>query len=104
DSLKALDLERPIREADIRNPIWHAGIVPQAAVNNRSKVPANRDHLVGMPGEQLEKFKDDQYRATSGPPPSLKLRPTRTMLPSNFCLAVMAIPSPAASALAGATA
>jgi hypothetical protein len=32
DSLKALDLKRPIREADIRSAHWYVANMPEAAI------------------------------------------------------------------------
>src|SRR5258708_34032244 len=47
DSLKALDPEWPIREADISELCRHVRLVPQAAVSKRGKTVALFDHLVG---------------------------------------------------------
>jgi hypothetical protein len=55
DSLKALDPERPIREADIVD----VSQVPKPAVSNRSKAPLF-DHLVGA----RERCRRDQSRRT----------------------------------------
>ena len=47
DSLKALDPEWPIREADKQQKYRCVRFVPEAAVSNRSKTLALFDHLVG---------------------------------------------------------
>ena len=52
DSLKALDPERPIREADVHPRSCYVAFVPEAAVSRCSNIrlqkPDLLDHLVGQ--------------------------------------------------------